>query len=106
MKYEFTPAARRAVCHAAAWLGRNDCSESRGAALLLGLLAQGECRAAAMLARCHLTPRPSTPAGRAWLLPRRHRVVVPNHQWILYRVWKFFSMPPRPGWPIFLAPWC
>ena len=54
MKYEFTPAAQRAVCHAAAWLGRNDCSESRGAALLLGLLAQGECRAAAMLARCHL----------------------------------------------------
>ncbi len=54
MKYEFTPAAQRAVAMRPLWLGRNDCSEWRGAALLLGLLAQAECRAAAMLARCRL----------------------------------------------------
>ncbi len=51
MKYELSPATRRAVGHAAAWLGRDDYSESQGPALLSGLLAQPECRAAMMLAR-------------------------------------------------------
>ncbi len=51
MKYELSPAAERAVGRAAAWLGRDDCSGSQGPALLSGLLAQPECRAAMMLAR-------------------------------------------------------
>ena len=52
MQYLFTPAAERAICHAAAWLGGSDCNEWPGVALLLGLLAEPECRAALMLARC------------------------------------------------------
>ena len=52
MQYQFTPAAERAICHAAAWLGGSDCNEWPGVALLLGLLAEPECRAALMLARC------------------------------------------------------
>ena len=51
MEHEFTSAASRALARAAAWLDRNDCKELSGPALLLGLLAEPECRAALRLAR-------------------------------------------------------
>ena len=51
MEHEFTSAAGRALGRTAAWLDRNDCSELSGPALLLGLLAEPECRAALRLAR-------------------------------------------------------
>jgi len=50
MHYLFTPGARRALASASAWSGRKDRDELEASAVLLGLLAEGECRAAAMLA--------------------------------------------------------
>jgi len=52
MEPEFTPAAQRAIAEAGHWLGREDSDELEAPALLLGLLAESECRAALMLARC------------------------------------------------------
>jgi len=50
MQYEFTSGASRALTAAAGWRSREDCNELRASALLLGLLAESECRAAIMLA--------------------------------------------------------
>ena len=50
MQYQFTPAAQRALTSAAEWTGREDCGELAAPALLLGLLAEPECRAAITLA--------------------------------------------------------
>ncbi len=47
--HHFTPAAQRALAAAAAWTGGNDCDELEPQELLLGLLAETECRAAALL---------------------------------------------------------
>lgn len=57
MHYELTPAAQRVLIAAAGW---TDCGEFRGVgapALLLGLLAEPECRAAEMLARAGIDAR-------------------------------------------------
>jgi thiamine-phosphate pyrophosphorylase len=51
MQYQFTPAAERALSYACGCSSRNGCDELEAEALLLGLLAQPECRAAAMLTR-------------------------------------------------------
>ena len=51
MQYQFTPAAERALSYAYRCSRRNDCDELEAEALLLGLLAQPECRAAAMLTK-------------------------------------------------------
>jgi len=51
MHYEFTPAAGRALT-CAAWASGGPNAEIGPAALLLGLLAEGECRAALILGRC------------------------------------------------------
>jgi thiamine-phosphate pyrophosphorylase len=50
MQHQFTIGAQRAIEEAAEWSDRVDSSEVEGPALLLGLLAQGECRAAILLA--------------------------------------------------------
>jgi thiamine-phosphate pyrophosphorylase len=47
MRYELTPAAERALEQAANWTGPDD--SHAAVSLLLGLLAEGECRAAQML---------------------------------------------------------
>ncbi len=51
MKYSFTLGAQRALASAAGWADRGERNELAAPALLLGLLAEPECRAAAMLAR-------------------------------------------------------
>jgi thiamine-phosphate pyrophosphorylase len=51
MKYEFTAGARRAIGEAAGWSCRGVCYELEAPALLVGLLAESECRAALMLGR-------------------------------------------------------
>ena len=51
MRYQFTPAAERALTYASGWSSRNGYDELEAEPLLLGLLAEPECRAAAMLAR-------------------------------------------------------
>ena len=50
MDYCFTPGAQRALDHGAEWAGCEDSGELEGSALLMGLLAEPECRAALMLA--------------------------------------------------------
>lgn len=50
MAYQFTPGAQRALAAAAGWASRNDCDDLQPPELLLGLLDEAECRAAAMLA--------------------------------------------------------
>jgi hypothetical protein len=51
MTYHFTPAAERAPIHASGWSNRTDCDELEAVPLLVGLLSESECRAAATLAR-------------------------------------------------------
>jgi len=50
MQYHFTPAAERAISAAAGWTGREGRDDLQPWALLLGLLAESECRAAMILA--------------------------------------------------------
>ena len=52
MQYEFTSSARRALIHAARWSLPPFGDQVAAPALLLGLLAETESRAAMMLARC------------------------------------------------------
>ncbi len=51
MNYHFTPGAERALTYACSWSSRNGCDELEVQELLLGLLAEPECRAAMMLSR-------------------------------------------------------
>ncbi len=51
MMHQFTAAAERALICASGWTNRTDCDELEVEPLLVGLLAEPECRAAAMLAR-------------------------------------------------------
>ncbi|HUT90655.1 MAG TPA: thiamine phosphate synthase [Thermoguttaceae bacterium] len=51
MKHQFTAGARRAIASGAGWSGRESSSELDAPALLLGLLAESECRAAIILGR-------------------------------------------------------
>jgi thiamine-phosphate pyrophosphorylase len=50
MQYQLSSAAERALIHAATCISRADYAELAAQALLLGLLAESECRAALMLA--------------------------------------------------------
>jgi thiamine-phosphate pyrophosphorylase len=50
MQYQFTPAAQRALRTAAGWTSRESFDELEAPGLLLGLLAESECRAAITLA--------------------------------------------------------
>jgi thiamine-phosphate pyrophosphorylase len=85
MRFEFTPGALRALAAASGWTSRDDSDELHAPEVLLGLLAEPECRAALVLARHeidaqrvrgqfpNLAPRTAPPAGRegrfspAWL---------------------------------------
>ncbi len=51
MWYEFTAAAQRALICASGWSNGSECDELQAQPLLVGLLLQPECRAAAMLAK-------------------------------------------------------
>ena len=51
MLHQFTAAAERALIYASGWTNRTGCDELEAEPLLVGLLAEPECRAAAMLAR-------------------------------------------------------
>jgi thiamine-phosphate pyrophosphorylase len=51
MRHQFTAGAHRAILQAAAWSDRDEPYELNGPAVLLGLLAEQECRAAAVLAQ-------------------------------------------------------
>ena len=51
MRHEFTPAAERALLAAAGWTSCNDIAELHLPEVLMGLLAEPECRAALMLAQ-------------------------------------------------------
>ncbi len=51
MRFIFTPAAERALDNASGWSFGSACGELEAESLLLGLLSEPECRAAAMLAR-------------------------------------------------------
>ncbi len=55
MQYQFSSAAERALIHAAGCTSRADYAELAAPALLLGLLAESECRAALMLAKHGIT---------------------------------------------------
>ncbi|MGA2797843.1 MAG: thiamine phosphate synthase [Thermoguttaceae bacterium] len=55
MQYQFSSAAERALIHAASCTSRADYAEMAAPALLLGLLAESECRAALMLAEHGIT---------------------------------------------------
>ena len=75
MRFNFTPAAERALLAAAGWTSCNDSDELDVPEVLLGLLAEPECRAALLLARygidaeavrrrfASLTPAARTDAG-------------------------------------------
>ena len=52
---EFTAGAQRAMAEAACWSDRTGRDECDGPAILLGLLAESECRAAALLSRHEIT---------------------------------------------------
>src|SRR5580704_8312722 len=52
MRFNFTPAAERALLATTGWTGRDDPDELDVPEVLLGLLAEPECRAALLLARC------------------------------------------------------
>ncbi len=56
MEVTFTAAVERALVEAAAWSTANASEELEAPSLLLGLLAEPECRAAIMLARCGIDP--------------------------------------------------
>ena len=56
MAYEFTPASERALEAAAAWTSSSDIDALRVPEVLLGLLAEPECRAALLLAQCDVDP--------------------------------------------------
>lgn len=82
MQYQFTPGAQRALADAGNWIVDADCSELDTPALLMGLLAEAECRAAAILARhgilqgevCRHWPalqRTEAPASAATIPPER-----------------------------------
>ncbi len=49
MKYQFTAGAERALNIAADWMNRDDCNELTAEGLLVGLISEPECRAAAWL---------------------------------------------------------
>ena len=51
MDYELTPGAQRALVEATGWTSRAESDELEAPALLLGLLAESECRAAIILSR-------------------------------------------------------
>jgi thiamine-phosphate pyrophosphorylase len=51
MLHQFTPAAERALAYAADWASRADCTEVEAPAVLAGLLAEIQCRAAILSAR-------------------------------------------------------
>lgn len=57
MGYDFTPAAERALEAAAAWSACSDDAELRLPEVLLGLLAEPECRSALLLAQCDVDPQ-------------------------------------------------
>jgi thiamine-phosphate pyrophosphorylase len=57
MRYEFTPAAERALLAAAGWISYADVAELHLPEVLLGLLAEPECRAALLLAQCDVDPQ-------------------------------------------------
>ena len=56
MAYEFTPASERALEAAAAWTSSSDIDALGVPEVLLGLLAEPECRAALLLAQCGIDP--------------------------------------------------
>jgi thiamine-phosphate pyrophosphorylase len=56
MAYEFTPASERALEAAAAWTSSSDIDALGVPEVLLGLLAEPECRAALLLAQCDVDP--------------------------------------------------
>lgn len=56
MRFDFTPAAQRALDAAAGWSNGNGSDELRVPQLLLGLLAEPECRSALLLARFGIDP--------------------------------------------------
>jgi thiamine-phosphate pyrophosphorylase len=56
MQFNFTPASERAVAAAAGWASCADVDELHVPEVLLGLLAEPECRAALMLAQCDVYP--------------------------------------------------
>jgi thiamine-phosphate pyrophosphorylase len=56
MRYEFTPATERALAAAAAWTSSDDVDELHVPEALLGLMAEPECRAALLLAKCDVYP--------------------------------------------------
>ena len=55
MQYQFSSAAERVLLYAADCTNRADYAELAAPALLLGLLAESECRAALMLAEHGIT---------------------------------------------------
>jgi thiamine-phosphate pyrophosphorylase len=55
MEFQFTPGAERVLLHAAGWSEGSGCTELTTPALLLGLLAESECRAAVILAEHGIT---------------------------------------------------
>jgi thiamine-phosphate pyrophosphorylase len=63
METLFTAAAQRALAEAAAWSTREGCGELETPAVLLGLLAEPECRAAMILARHGID---AAAVGRRW----------------------------------------
>ena len=50
MRFEFTPGARRALAAASGWTSRDDANDLHVPEVLLGLLAEPECRSALVLA--------------------------------------------------------
>ena len=104
MQYQFTPDAGRALAAAARWTVREDCSELTPPALLLGLLAEPECRAAIILARNgidtslirrrwpELTP-PKAPSGGETAPPERFPA---NLEFSLQAACRQLAQHPRP----------
>ncbi len=77
MRPELTPAVERALAAAARWRGASGGDQLGLPEVLLGLLSESECRAAAMLARHGVTP---ATVRRRWpqLKRRRGRAALPD----------------------------
>jgi thiamine-phosphate pyrophosphorylase len=78
MEIQFTPSAYRAITEAAAWSSGEGPPELEAPALVLGLLAETECRAALALTGCGIDVEAVL---RRWPRLKRCRPPVPSDDW-------------------------
>ena len=78
MHFQFTPAAERALLAATAWSVRADTDELDVPEVLLGLLAEPECRAALLLASRSIGAPKFVRIFRSWRTSNRSTWAAPS----------------------------